>query len=78
MNDQGQELVHTVGYERDNQKHVNLLQQDMRLLRTALQKFEYTARVKLAGLDEKLNSIERRLEYLQATSLTDLTGDNDD
>ena len=55
MNDQGQELVHTVGYERDNQKHVNLLQQDMRLLRTALQQFEYTARVKLAGLDEKLN-----------------------
>ena len=53
MNDQ--ELGHAVAYERENQKHVNLLQQDMRLLRTALQKFEYTARVKLAGLDEKLN-----------------------
>ena len=53
MNDQ--ELGHAVAYERENQKHVNLLQQDMRLLRTVLQKFEYTARVKLAGLDEKLN-----------------------
>ena len=55
MNNQGQELSHTVAYERGNQKHVNLLQQDMRLLRAALQKFENTARVKLAGLDEKLN-----------------------
>ena len=50
-----QELSMAVGYELDNQQHVNLLQQDMRLLRASLQKFEYTARVKLAGLDEKLN-----------------------
>ncbi len=63
-------LGQAVAYERENQKQVNLLQQDMRLIRAALQKFEYTARVKLAGLDEKLNSIERRIEYLTATSMS--------
>ena len=63
-------LGQAVAYERENQKQVNLLQQDMRLIRAALQKFGYTARVKLAGLDEKLNSIERRIEYLTATSMS--------
>ena len=64
-----QELSMAVGYELDNQQHVNLLQQDMRLLRASLQKFEYTARVKLAGLDEKLNRYGSTREHVRSSPL---------
>ncbi len=50
----------------ENREYINSLQSDVRVLMTTLQKFDYTARLKLANLDEKLVNVERRLEFLSA------------
>ncbi|KAB7503411.1 putative protein BRICK1-B [Armadillidium vulgare] len=66
MSRHNQEITHATHQDWNNREHIEVITSNIKRIAEFLNSFDMSCRSKLSQLNEKLTTLERRIEYLEA------------